>query len=190
MESGTIGRGYAEALFELASREGAQQDFADAFDQVVRLLHEEPRVRTFVEAPTVDREDKKRALRAALEGHVPRLFLNFLLVVIDKRRQRLLTEMARQYHVLLDEHTGRLHADVTLAREPDEALERDIASSLSQRLGRTVVPHVHVDPRIIGGLIVRWGDRVIDGSVRHRLVSLRRRLLSADLPLEPEPHGS
>ena len=182
MRETTVARNYAEALFELGERHGQREAFASAVDELAGLLDQEPRLRAFLESPKVETEDKKGVLRRALEDRVPPLFLNFLMVVLDKRRQRLLREIAREYHALLDERLGRLHAQVTLAREPDERFEQEIAADLSKILGRQVIPHVQVNPQILGGIVVRYGDRVLDGSLRRRLVSLRRRLVEAELP--------
>jgi len=178
----TVARSYAEALFELGRRHDQLEVYADALDVVTGLLDTQPTIRTFLESPTVEPAAKKGVLTDALGDRVPRPFLNFLLVVIDKRRQRLLPEIAREYHSLLDEHLGRLHVQVTLAREPDARTGDEIKTALSAALGRTVVPHFRVDPRIIGGMIVRYGDRVLDGSLRSRLNSLRRQLMAAELP--------
>lgn len=182
MRETTVARNYAEALFELGERHGQREAFASAVDELAGLLDREPRVRAFLESPKVETEDKKRVLRRALEDRVPPLFLNFLMVVLDKRRQRLIREIAQEYHALLDERLGRMHVQVTLAREPDERFEQEIATDLSRILGRQVIPHVQVDPQILGGIVVRYGDRVLDGSLRRRLVSLRRRLVEAELP--------
>lgn len=181
MRETTIARSYADALFELGVRHGQEEQFGKALDLVVAMLESEPRLRLFLDTPKVEPAEKKRVLAGALEGQVPALVLNFLLVVLDKRRQRVLPQIAREYRVLLDESLGRLHAEVTLAREPDEKLEGEIAAELSQRLGKTVLPSIKVDPRILGGIIVRYGDRVLDGSLRRRLLTLRRRLLGAEL---------
>lgn len=182
MRDTTIARSYAEALFELAERHEAYDDYASAFHQLVALIEREPSVRTFLESPKIEAAERKAVLRRTLEGRVPPLFLNFLLLVLDKRRQRLLSDMAREYDGLVDERFGRLHVQVTLAREPDERTEEDLRAELSRILGRKVIPHVHVDSRILGGLIVRYGDNVMDGSLRRRLAGLRRRLLGAALP--------
>lgn len=184
MEAGTIARSYADALLDVAAREGAEESFAEAFEELAGVLEDDARIRAFLAAPTIDREEKKRVLTTALEGRVPRLFLNFVLVVVDKRRQRLLTLMAREYRSLLDRRTGRVHAEVVLAREADERLEEDIATGLSQRLGKKVVPHIKVDPKILGGIIVRYEDKVLDASLRRKLLGLRRRMMAADLPTE------
>lgn len=182
MRDATIARSYAGALFEIGERHGQRDEFAAAMDELLRLLDGEPKLRAFLESPKVETADKKRVLRVAFEERMPPLVLNFLMVVLDKRRQRLLREIAREYLALLDERLGRLHVQVTLAREPDERDEREIATDLSRILGRKVIPHVQVNPQILGGIVVRYGDRLLDGSLRRRLVSLRRRLVEAELP--------
>jgi F-type H+-transporting ATPase subunit delta len=108
--------------------------------------------------------------------------VNFVLVTIDKRRQRILREIAAQYHALLDERMGREHVQVSVARPVDDATREMIADKLSAALGKTAIPHIRVHPEIIGGLVVRTGDTIYDGSVRRRLDGMRRRLLEAELP--------
>lgn len=181
MRDSTIARNYADALFALGERHAQLEPYGAALALVVEVLEQEPRLRLFLETPKVEPSEKKRVLSEALQGQIPPLVLNFLLVVLDKRRQRLIPQIAREYRALLDESLGRLYAEVTLAREPDERTEREIAAELSEALGKTVIPHVQVDPSILGGIIVRYGDRVLDGSLRRRLVTLRRRMLGAEL---------
>lgn len=176
---------YAETLLTLAQRNGGDptiDEYGIAIRMVADLLEGEPRIREFIESPLQDVEDKKRALRSSLQGRVPELFLRFLLVVVDKRRASVLRQIAVQYHELVDELRGRVRARVTLAREPDELLRRDVQASLQRMLGREVLAHFHVDPDLIGGVVVRVGDQVLDGSVRRRAVELRRRLLAAEMP--------
>jgi F-type H+-transporting ATPase subunit delta len=177
----TIARSYADALFALGEKDAQLEPYGAAQEMIAGLLEREPKLRLFLESPKVEPSKKKRVLTEALQGQVPPLVLNFLLVVLDKRRQRLIPQIAREYRVLLDESLGRLYAEVTVAREPDEKMEREIAAGLSQALGKTVIPHIQVDPSILGGIIVRYGDRVLDGSLKRRLVTLRRRMLDAEL---------
>ncbi len=182
MRESTIAGSYAEALFELGERHQAHDAYAAALHELVSLIERVPAVRLFLDSPKIEAAERKAVLERALAGRVPPLFLNFLRVVLDKRRQRLLPAIGREYDALLDERAGRLHVQVTLAREPDERTEEDLRAELSRVLGRNVVPHVQVDPRILGGLVVRFGDKVMDGSLRRRLVGMRRRLLEAELP--------
>lgn len=185
MASTIIGRNYAETLFELASRHGGDatvDEFARAIEEVATLLDEEPLVREFLETPRVDVEAKQRAIQASFGGRVPDLFLRFLLVVVAKRRQGALREIARQYHALVDAARGRARAEVTVAREPDEALQEEIVAALERRLGQEVVAEFRVDPALLGGIVIRVGGEILDGSLRRRAAGLRRQMLRAKLP--------
>jgi len=178
----TVARSYAEALFELGERHDAHDDFARGLSTITSLLDADARVRAFLETPKIDVADKKRVLREALEDQVSPLFMNFVLIVLEKRRQRLLRAIAAEYRELLDSKLGRLHVQVTLAHEPDDAMEKAVTKELSRILGRSVIPHITVDPALLGGIMVRYGDRVLDGSLRRRLVALRNRMIEAALP--------
>jgi F-type H+-transporting ATPase subunit delta len=182
VRSVTVAKNYAETLFDLALRHGLQEQFGQALEELSSVLRSDARVRAFVETPKLDVAAKKKVMAAALAGRVPPLFLNFVNVVFDKRRERLFTDISREYMTLLDEHLGRVHANVTLARRPTAESERVIVEQLSRSLGRQVIPSVRVDENILGGIVVRYGDRVLDGSLRRRLLSLRNRLRQAGLP--------
>lgn len=176
MREGPVVRSYAETLFELALRHEGPERYGELIEEVARLVDELPGFRRFLETPQVDDGEKKALLARAFEDRVPDPFLRFLLVVVEKRRQRLLRQIAAGYRRILDEHLGRIHVQATLAREPDEALRRELDERLSALLGRTAVTHVRVKPEILGGVVLRAGDRIFDGSIRRRLESLRRHL--------------
>jgi F-type H+-transporting ATPase subunit delta len=180
-----IARNYAETLLTLARRHGGEatvDEYGDAIDEVAELLRHEPLVREFLETPRVDIAAKKGALRASFGGRVPDLFLRFLLVAVEKRRQGALPEIAEQYHRLVDESRGRARAEIVLAHEPDEELKREIIATLERRLGRTVVPTFSVDRALGGGIVIRVGGEILDGSLRRRAAGLRRRLLEVRIP--------
>jgi F-type H+-transporting ATPase subunit delta len=180
-----IARNYAETLLALAERHGGRAT-AEAFlrdiEELAALVEREPRVREFLETPRVSAEEKKRALRAALAGRAPELFLRFVMVVVEKRRQALLREIASAYRGLVDEIQGRVRVSVAISHAPDPALQDDIRGALEARLGKVVIPTFTVDPELLGGVVVRVGDQILDGSVRSRASRLRRRLLEAELP--------
>jgi len=182
VRDGTVALSYAEALFELADRKESLEEYGEAIETVARLLEEDPRFRLFLETPRIPDEDKKNVVVRAFGDSLPKLVVNFVLVTIDKRRQRLLRSIATAYHQLLDERRGREHVQVSVARPVDDATRELIAEKLSAALGKKAIPHIRVRPEIIGGLVIRTGDTIYDGSLRRKLDGMRRRLLAAQLP--------
>ena len=180
MREDTVAGNYAEALFELAGRHEGVEAFGEGVE-VVAVLMGEPDVREFLATPRISAGDKKAVLERALGASVPRMLLRFLQVVVDRRRQRLIPAIAAAYGEILERHLGRRHMEVTVARELDEIEEEDLTAQLSSATGATVIPHVRVRPSIIGGIVIREGDTVYDGSVRRQLDAMRRRLLAAEL---------
>jgi len=181
----TVAKTYAETLFALAERHEGLEVFGRGMDLVAELLDQDSSFRLFLETPRIDAEAKKGLIEKVFSPELPRQLVNFLLVTIDKRRQRLLRQVAQQFRALVDEREGRAHVEVTVARPLDSATLDLITRRLSVLIGATAVPHVRVRPEILGGVIVRSGDTIYDGSIRRRLDGMRRQLLKAELP-----HGS
>lgn len=184
MRSPLVARNYADTLFALARRRGggAAEEYGGGLDELASLLQREPRIRAFLETPRVDLEAKRAALCEALGGRVPPTLLHFLLVVLEKRRQGSLGEIAEAYQALVDEAHGRARAEVTLAEPPDDALRSEIVAALERRLGKQVVASWRTDRDLLGGVVVRVGDQILDGSVRRRLGDLRGRMRRAGAP--------
>jgi F-type H+-transporting ATPase subunit delta len=178
----TVSRNYAQTLFELARKHGAIEEYDDALATVADLLDSDARFRAFLETPRITDEERKAVVRKAFGPALPKNVVNFVLVTIDKRRQRLLRSIAREYGLLVDAHLGRAHVEVTLARPADDATKKLVADRLTGVLGKEAIPHFRVRPEIIGGLVVRTTDTIYDGSVRRRLEGMRRRLMRAELP--------
>lgn len=187
MRDDTIAQSYAETLFALAERHEGLDAYAAGIDAVARLLDENPTFRLFLETPRIADADKKAVVRKAFEGMLPPDLVRFVLVTIDKRRQRLLRGIARAFQTLLDAHYGREHVEVTVARPLDDETLEDVSRRLSRVLGKKAVPHVRVKPSILGGVVIRTGDTIYDGSVRRRLDGLRRQLMRARMHAEPTP---
>jgi F-type H+-transporting ATPase subunit delta len=180
-----IARNYAETLLSLAERHGGAEGleaFGQAADALAALVQGDPRMKQFLETPRVTPDQKKAALQQALGGRAPDMFVRFVMVLTDKRRQALLPEIAAAFRALVDERMGRVRVQVTISHAPDAALQAEIGNTLADRLGKTVIPTFTVDPELLGGMVVRVGDQILDGSVRTRAAQLRRRLLSVDLP--------
>ncbi|MDX1579810.1 MAG: ATP synthase F1 subunit delta [Gemmatimonadota bacterium] len=176
MSASAIARNYAATLFELAGRDGSEASYGEWIDEVGSLFGDDRGFRRFLEAPSVASSEKKDVLRRAFEGRAPEPFIRFLMVVLDRRRQRVLPRIARAYRDLLDERAGRVRATVTLPFEADERARADIVDALERRLGKTVVPDFRTDEKILGGVIIKVGDELFDASLRRQLERMRREL--------------
>jgi F-type H+-transporting ATPase subunit delta len=128
-------------------------------------------------SPRVSKAEKIKLLGEALQD-VPREFVLWLQALVKRSRQGILREISTEYLALLDLKLDRVRAGVTLAKNPDDKLKRAIQEALSRQLGKQVIPAFSVEPEILGGTIVRVGERVLDGSVRRRMTKLRRHLLA------------
>jgi F-type H+-transporting ATPase subunit delta len=176
MRDATIARNYAEALLTLARRANDLDGWGAMINGVADSIRNDPRLRNFLAAPQITAAEKNAVIEKALGGSVPPTLLRYLQKLVSNRRQMLIPEIAVEYGNLVDESEGRVHAQVTVAREASESERETIAAHLSKAVGKRVVPHLTVNPAILGGVVVRIGDRVMDGSVRRRLATLRGRL--------------
>jgi F-type H+-transporting ATPase subunit delta len=186
----TIARNYAATLFDLARRHDSLASFSEGLDTVVGLLDQNPGFRLFLETPRIADRDKKDLLKRVFGPVLPRPLLNFLQVTVDKRRQRLLGLMAEEFHALLDEHLGRTHVIVTVARAMDPAALEELSRKLSVILAKEAVPHVRVKPAVLGGVHLKTGDTVYDGTLRRRIKQLRNQLVTAELPEAPAENAA
>jgi F-type H+-transporting ATPase subunit delta len=178
MRQSTIARNYAEALLELAKRAKDLQGWGTLMQSIADAMQGDETLRVFLETPRVATSMKNEVLRKALTDVAPSKFVRFVESVVSHRRQMLIPEIAQEYMDLVDEVENRMHANVTVAYEADEKTRKLIADRLSKMFDKKVVPHLSVDSRILGGLVVRVGDTVMDGSVLRKLGTLRQRLLS------------
>jgi F-type H+-transporting ATPase subunit delta len=178
MNDERIGRNYAEALLTLARKSGGQEEWGAIIDAVSVAMRENPTLKTFLESPKLSAARKIQIMEKALGRGVPKLLMRFLETVIMKRRQMLIPEISSEYRMLIDAAEDRVHVNVTVAREPEQPEKDALARQLSRLFGKRVVPHISLNPAILGGVIVKVGDTVMDGSVRRRLASLRQRMLA------------
>ncbi len=185
MAGDSVVRSYASALFDLAVRDGREDEYGEALAFTASLVKDLPAFRVFLETPRIPAVEKKKVIRTALDA-LPAPVVNFLLLVVDKRRQRLIGDMAIAYRDLLDRERGRVRVEVEVAHPLDEEAAFEVRERLSSFFGKEAVPEVHVAPDLIGGIVFRRGDTVFDGSIRRRLRGLRKELLAVDVSHEEE----
>ncbi|MCD4656255.1 MAG: ATP synthase F1 subunit delta [Planctomycetes bacterium] len=175
MESASkIGRIYAEALFELAKTDGKIGECYDNLDELHKIYRNEKEFRDFFTSPTIDRDQKIMIVSEIFDGSVETLVLNLLCILIRKHRETALNNIYEAYMKYRDEDVNRVYAKVITAKKmKDEVLDR-LKSELTEKLQKNVFIEEKLNEKIIGGMIVRIGDNVINSSIINKLRNLRQ----------------
>jgi F-type H+-transporting ATPase subunit delta len=171
-----VARRYASALFDLAQEKGLVDQVDQEFGMVVQMADANPQLRAVMDDVLMSPEVKSDLVQKLFTGKVSPLVLNFLLVVIRKRREAFFPQMYRSYLDLANEARGIVEVEVRSAVPLPEELAQTLEHKLVARLGKRVKFQTQVAPELIGGLVVRVGDELMDGSVRTRLRRMRDRL--------------
>jgi F-type H+-transporting ATPase subunit delta len=177
MREPTIARNYAETLVSLAERAGELDGWGTTITEIADSIEGDSRVANFLASPKVNAKAKVEIITRAFQDRLPRLFVRFLGAVIANRRQHLIPQIASEYALLVDEIQGRVHARVTVSNKPNVAMRASVEKQLGTITGKRIVPHFVVKPEILGGVIARVGDTVMDGSLARRLENLRGHML-------------
>ncbi len=177
--SQSVARVYAEALLDLVADNDTQLSrLVDDLHGVDELFAKDATFREFFGSPRLDPVHKKRVLDMALKDKLDRPALGLLHVLIDKQREMLLDNIVQEFDRFRDVREGRLHAYVTTARELGDDQRGQLVAKLEAATGKKIQLHEKVEPRVLGGIRVKVGDNVIDGTVRRRLHDLRGALVS------------
>jgi F-type H+-transporting ATPase subunit delta len=177
--AGSVARRYARALFEIGLARGTFEQIGQELSDVAALWSSSLDLRRALQNPVFSRAQK----RAVLQQLLPRItssadIQKFMLLLLERRRIGVLASIARAYREMADEHAGRVRAEVISAQPLSPAETDRVRRSLEQRTGKKVILKTTEDPSLIGGLVARVGDLVLDGSLRTQLASLRQRLLN------------
>jgi F-type H+-transporting ATPase subunit delta len=175
--SGMAGR-YASALFALAQESNATDKVAGDLQSFAGLLAESADLQRLVKSPVFSIESQTKAIGAVLaKVGISGLAADFIKLVASKRRLFAISDMIRGFNVLNDAAKGVARAEVTVAEALSDAQVEALKASLAQVSGgKSVEVAVKVDSSIIGGLIVKLGSRMVDGSLKTKLNSIRTRM--------------
>jgi F-type H+-transporting ATPase subunit delta len=165
---------YATALFELAAEERAIDRVAADFAALKTMLRTSPELTRVVRSPVFSREEQGAAMAAVLQkAGAGDLVRKIALLLAQKRRLFVLSNIIAAFEQLLARHRGEIAADVTSARPLSAAETTELKRVLKDRLSREPRLATHVDPKLLGGLVLKIGSRMIDTSLRTKLESLR-----------------
>ncbi len=173
---------YARSLYELAEEAGGRDkilEVADEIEQVCELARGDRAFREFLSSPIVDRGRRADALRGIFRERVTDLVLRFILVLNDRGRLGHLESIAGAYDHLVHEAFGRVEVDVFTPSTLDPEQVRVLEQRIGAALGKEPVVYTYTDRDMIGGLKLRIGDQLIDGSVAARLRRIRQSLLTS-----------
>lgn len=172
---------YAEALYELAAEKQALDGVEKELGIVEETLAAYEELATLIYHPQMPLAAKKETVEKVFGPQLSDYVRNFLLLLVDKRRETALPAIVREYRVLANRARNIAEAEVTTARPLAEGDKKALAAKLSAVTGKTVVLNTRVDERIVGGVVVKIGDKLIDGSVVRQLEALRSALLKTEV---------
>jgi len=170
---------YARSLFELATDAGGTDklmEVADELEQICELAREDKKINLFLSSPIVDVKARGKALSAIFTNRITDLMLRFLLVLNNKGRLDRLESIETAFDQLVQEAFGRIEVDVITPVAIDAELIATIKEKISTVLGKEPILHPYVDESLLGGIKLRIGDQLIDGSVQTRLRKLSEEL--------------
>jgi F-type H+-transporting ATPase subunit delta len=173
---------YARALYDAASKTNQLDLVLDEYESLLRdVLGAHPDFERMFTSAIIGRNEKAETLRRALEGRASQIFLNFMLVLSDHLRLDLLRPVLTQIQAIRDQRLGLVPVEVRAAVPLDAAQEQALRDRLRSVIAGTPILHSQVDPALLGGLVIRVGDKLYDGSVRTQLRRLREQFLERSI---------
>jgi F-type H+-transporting ATPase subunit delta len=177
LRTDAVSQVYAEALFEMAEASDELESVAQEVDELGRLLREETSLRGLLSSPALGEEARRALIERVFQGQVSDVLYRFMQVVNQKGRLSSLPGITRAFATLVAERKGIVEADVWAPQPLDQQQIDQLGQRLAKALGVSqVVPRVHKDTSLIGGLKIRVGDKLIDASLATQLKRLRQRM--------------
>jgi F-type H+-transporting ATPase subunit delta len=171
---------YSRALFAAAREHGRLDELREQLNQFADALDSNRELAVFFFSPYFSTQEKQSSLRRLLDG-ADELFLNFLSLLIENHRMPVIFRIRQEYERLWDEENRVLPVEITSAIALDKATTEGLGATIGERTGRKVALAARVDPDILGGIIIRVGNSILDASIRNRLEQLRRHVAQGAL---------
>ncbi len=166
---------YARSLFQVALERGRLDVLREQLGQFADALDANRQLAVFFFSPYFSSVEKQQALGTLLDG-AEEIFLNFLSLLIENHRMPVIFRIRQEYERLWDEENKTLPVQITSAIALDEATTESLGRTIGERAGRKVTLTARVDPDILGGIVLRVGNSILDASIRNRLEQLRRQV--------------
>lgn len=170
---------YANSLFQIAEEKKSLKKLADDAELIFSTLEKSKELKSFLKNPVIKPKEKKNILAKIFKEKVNSDMMDFLDFVIDKNREDILMEIMREFLNLRDNKEGILRAKIISAVELSDSLKKEIESKLEVKEQKKVISQFIIDPNIIGGFVIKFGDTVIDASLTHQLKRLRKKFFDS-----------
>jgi F-type H+-transporting ATPase subunit delta len=164
---------YARALFQAARENGRLDELREQLGQFADALDQNRDLAVFFFSPYFATAEKQQALGKLLDG-ADEILLNFLKLLIENHRMPVIFRIRHEFGRLWEEENKTLPVEITSAIALDQATTESLGKTIGERAGRKVTLAARVDPDILGGIIIRVGNSILDASIRNRLEQLRR----------------
>lgn len=177
----TIAKRYSKGLFDLAKERNLIDDIAADCQAVLQAFESNPSLTSFLQNPKIQKKDKELLIENAFKSNVNQYTYDFIRLLTEKGRIQFLRECAQYFLVLTDVHKGLIDVDVTSALELSAAQMMELQKKLEQSTSKKVNINRSIDPTILGGMIIKIGNKVIDGSIRTKISKIKESLLKAQV---------
>jgi len=177
MLKGAIARRYAGAMFELARKQNTVDRTLEDVKEIAELFRQR-KLAYLLREPKIPAKRKETALRQALASKVLPTSLNLTLLIVQRELVDVMPNIATEFEQLVLNYRNQAIAEVTTAAPMDDSQKDIVKKALEDKTGKQIIMHTRVDPSILGGVVARVGDEIIDGSARNRLHILQQQLLS------------
>ena len=177
MKNLTVARRYAKALLIIGKEDGQAETYRDELDGFAKLMAKEKELEQAITNPLYAASGRKKVLEIIVDKvGLSKIVASFLLLLFDKGRFDFLSDINDFYQKLADELKGVLRASLVSASELSSETVEKIRTTLSKRTGKDIILQVEQDPGLIGGIVSRIGDLVLDGSIKSQLLNMRESL--------------
>ncbi len=164
-----VSKTYSEAIFDVAIEEGRLDDIQREFEFVANTLTEYPEFYEIICTPKIGNAEKKTVILEAFENHISQTLLNFLKIIIDKKRGTDILDIIKDFDRRVDAHKNIVKAKVESVIPLTEEQLETLKGNLNKLTGKEVLLSNQINPALLGGISIQMGDRVIDGSVKFKL---------------------
>ena len=170
---------YAQALLELSDARGVTDQVAGDIQAIAGVIHADPALGKYFSDPSISHTERNGKLESAFQGKTADVLVGFIKLLNAKGRLGDFGAIAAAFKHLLDARSGKVDVEVTVAQKLNDAELENVRVEISKKIGKHAQVTQKIDDSIIGGLVLKIGDKLIDGSVKSQLETLKRRLIAA-----------